>query len=105
MVNYFSHYKRQLITIALAMVILALVSSLRPILVSMGVDDLDNGIDVANWVIIALFIVAITEYISNWVRRELLVKVVSSVVARLRKDAFNAAVERDLAFYDTHKSG
>ncbi|RMG80469.1 MAG: ABC transporter ATP-binding protein, partial [Chloroflexi bacterium] len=104
-VNYFSHYKRQLITIALAMVILALVSSLRPILVSMGVDDLDNGIDVANWVIIALFIVAITEYISNWVRRELLVKVVSSVVARLRKDAFNAAVERDLAFYDTHKSG
>ncbi len=103
--NYFSQYKKQLITIALAMVVLSLVSSLRPILVSMGVNDLDSGIDVANWVIIALIIVAVTEYISNWVRRQLLVKVVSNVVARLRKDAFNAAVERDLAFYDTHKSG
>ncbi|MCZ2099099.1 MAG: ABC transporter ATP-binding protein, partial [Anaerolineae bacterium] len=48
---------------------------------------------------------AFANYIVYMFRRRLTARVIADVIAQLRKDAFNAAVERDLAFYDENKSG
>ena len=53
----------------------------------------------------ALAVVAVTEYLANYGRRRFLVVIIGGMVAQLRKDAFAASIERDLAFYDRHKSG
>ncbi len=52
-----------------------------------------------------LFGAAILQYISNWTRRRVLTLVLGRVISEMRKDAFKAAVNRDLAFYDKNKSG
>lgn len=103
--DYFSEYRGQLIGIVLGFTVLAIVSALRPIIISQGVDALQNGADVLTMFILGLFVVAVVEYISNWVRRRLLGHVIGKTVAQMRKDAFESAVHRDLAFYDTNKTG
>lgn len=48
---------------------------------------------------------AVIQYISNWTRRRFLTLALGRVISQMRKDAFAAAVNRDLAFYDKNKSG
>jgi len=103
--DYFFAYRNQVLGIIGGFTVLAIVSSLRPILISVGVDALAEGVDIVNLIIGALFVVAVTEYISNWLRRRLLGHVIGKTVAQMRKDAFDSAVHRDLAFYDTNKTG
>lgn len=105
--NYFGRYRKQVIGILLAFLLLAVVAALRPVLVAAAVAGLaepDSG-DMLKWVIVVLLIAAVTEYGMNWMRRRLLTRVLGNVVAQMRKDAFAAAVDRDLAFYDENKSG
>ena len=49
--------------------------------------------------------IAISEYVCNYGRRRFTVDVIGKIVAEMRKDAFAAAIDRDLAFYDRHKTG
>ncbi|MBZ0296462.1 MAG: ABC transporter ATP-binding protein/permease [Anaerolineae bacterium] len=105
--NYFGKYRRQVIGILFAFGLLAVVAALRPVLVAAAVAGLaeqDSGVTL-KWIVIVLVIAAATEYGMNWMRRRLLTRVLGNVVAQLRKDAFEAAVARDLAFYDENKSG
>ena len=79
--------------------------ALRPVLISAGVDELVASGDRLNIFLLLLAFVAISEYISNYVRRRFAVVVIGRIVAQMRKHAFKAAIDRDLAFYDRHKSG
>ena len=81
------------------------VRALRPVLISAGVDELVASGDRLNLLLLLLAFVAISEYFSNYVRRRFAVVVIGRIVAQMRKHAFDAAIERDLAFYDRHKSG
>ena len=104
--SYFSGYRREIWIIVLGFTILAIVSSLRPVVVASGLDALEaNDINLVQLLIFALFVVAVVEYGSNWMRRRLITQVIAKIISRMRKDAFSAAVDRDLAFYDTHKTG
>lgn len=84
---------------------LSVVSSLRPILIAWGVDALETQMDIVPVLVLALFIAAILEYGLNYVRRWWLGMLISRLVAQMRKDAFSAALGRDLAFYDNNKTG
>ncbi len=105
--SYFSRYKLKLILIALGFVGAAVFNALPPIFVAIGVDYLDvaGGTDFITLIIIGLLVVSVLQYLTNWVRRYWMSVVIGDVIAQLRKDAFQAALERDLAFYDTQKSG
>lgn len=105
--QYFASYKRQLIIIAICFVGVSIFAALPAVLVAVGVDYLEqqNATSQVNLLIGALIVAAVLYYLANWVRRLLLSVVIGRVIANLRKDAFAAAVDRDLAFYDTHKSG
>jgi ATP-binding cassette, subfamily B, bacterial len=105
--SYFGQFKGKLVAIALGFALVSLTSALIPILIADGVTALEERGDMSVVVLLvgALLVAAVVQYFANWVRRRLLSIVVGNVVAKLRKDAFAAAVDRDLAFYDKHKSG
>lgn len=106
-IHYFRPYRAQVINIVIGFLFLAGVAALRPVLIAAGISILEEGNPnrTLELLIGGLVVAAVTEYLMQWSRRRLLSTVVGHVVAQLRKDAFAAAVGRDLAFYDENKSG
>ncbi|MGB7340348.1 MAG: ABC transporter ATP-binding protein [Phototrophicaceae bacterium] len=103
--DYAKKFGRNVVAIVSAVAILSVVVSLRPILISEGIDALESDQNILVLILIGLFLSAIFEYAANWVRRRLLSKVIGNIVANMRDDAFTAALGRDLAFYDRNKTG
>ncbi|MEM9951164.1 MAG: ABC transporter ATP-binding protein [Chloroflexota bacterium] len=103
--DYASKFGRNVGYIVAAVAILSVVVSIRPILISEGIDALENAQNALMLILFGLFLSAIFEYAANWVRRRLLSKVIGNIVANMRDDSFTAAVGRDLAFYDRNKTG
>lgn len=103
--QYVGRYRWQVTLGLLGFLIVGIARATRPVFISTAIDDMVSGGNLLDFIIAALTIVTVTEYISNYGRRRFTVVVIGKVVAQLRKDAFRAAVERDLAFYDRHKSG
>lgn len=107
MATYFKPYKGKLLIVVLGFIAAAILSALPPLWVVWGVEVIDSvgGADQITLIIGALLVAAILQYVANWVRRYLMSVVIGNVIAQLRKDAFQAALARDMAFYDTQKSG
>lgn len=103
--DYASKFGRNVFAIVVAVLVMSVVVSLRPILIAAGVDALESDQNFVLLIMGGLFLSAVFEYGSNWVRRRFLTKVIGSMVAMLRDDAFTAAIGRDLAFYDRNKTG
>ncbi len=103
--QYLGAHKLQLGICLLAFLGMAITRAARPIIISAAVDDLVASGDALSMLLTALAAVAVTEYLANYGRRRLMVVIIGSIVAQMRKDAFAASIERDLAFYDRHKSG
>ena len=103
--DYIKVYRREVIGIVIAFTFVALVSSARTIWIAQGVDALDRGDNNLGFLIGALLISPFIEYGANALRRLWLSRVIGNLVAHMREDAFRAAINRDLSFYDTNKTG
>src|SRR5690606_17037761 len=105
--SYLSGFRREAIIIVVGLATLSFVSSFQPIWFSSAIDELEAGgsSNAITLLVIAMTVSAFLQYGINRVRRFLMSKVIGSVVASMRKDAFHAAVQRDLVFYDKNKSG
>ncbi len=103
--GYVVRYRLPVILTLAGFLVVGAVRALRPVLISAGVDELVVSGDRLHLIMLLLAFVAISEYFSNYIRRRFAVVVIGRIVAQMRKHAFNAAIERDLAFYDRHKSG
>jgi ATP-binding cassette subfamily B protein len=105
--SYFRPHKRAILTICATLVFFSLTGALLPILISAGVDALANnrGASVLALIVGALLVTSVLDYLMNWYRRRLIARVVGDSISQMRKDAFAAAVNRDMAFYDENKSG
>ena len=103
--GYLAEHRRQVRLGLLGFLAVGAATSIRPLVISAAIDELTAGSSVLTFLLIALGVVAVSEYISNYGRRRFTVDVIGKVVAQLRKDSFEAAIERDLAFYDRHKTG
>lgn len=81
--------------------------ALVPIIIAAGVDALekDAGLQKLLLLIGALLASVVVQYGGNWLRRRATSRLVGNLVSQMRKDAFAAAVERDMAFYDENKTG
>lgn len=105
--GYLRGFKREVAIIVVGLAILSFVASFQPVWFSAALDELE--IDPNSTAVVALFaaliVTGVLQYFINYARRFLMSKVIGNVVASMRKDAFNAALERDLAFYDKNKSG
>lgn len=103
--EYLSGHKRQGYLALFGFLIVGIVTSARPVLISTTIDDMVRDGNLLSFLLIVLAVVAVSEYGANYVRRRFTVDVIGKIVAEMRKDSFEAAIDRDLAFYDVHKTG
>ncbi len=103
--QYLSHHKRLVLLALLGFLVVGAARAVRPVIISAAVDELVKHSDVLGFLFVMLAAIAIGEYICNYGRRRFTVDVIGKIVAEMRKDAFAAAIDRDLAFYDRHKTG
>jgi len=53
----------------------------------------------------AILAAGVFSWLGNWARRRLTVRIIGDTVMAMRRDAFTAAAEHDLSFYDEFSSG
>jgi len=105
--SYFRPHRRLVLTIAATLVFFSFTGAITPVIISEGIEALqaESGDALLVLLVLALLVTQILDYVFYHVRRRLTNRVVGDVISQMRKDAFAAAVERDLAFYDDQKSG
>lgn len=105
--SYFKPHARRLLLAIGLVIVYAIIGAVIPIVIAAGVEALSTGQPVETLVLIigAVFVVGLGDYVIYFTRQRLTVRLISDVIAQMRKDAFAAAIERDLAFYDENKSG
>lgn len=104
--NYFNDQLGRLAFVTAMSLGLSLIVAIVPIIIADAVDALDKNRDNRlTLLVVALSGASLFQYFGNWVRRRLTSRMIAEMTARMRKDAFAAAVERDMAFYDENKTG
>jgi ATP-binding cassette subfamily B protein len=106
-ITYFKPQRKRLLLVSFFLATIAAAGAATPIIVSQGVNLLaeDSGNQTMFWVVLAVLIAGIYSWGGNWVRRRILIRIVGDVILELRTDAFRAASEHDLSFYDEFSSG
>ena len=105
--QYFRPHILRMIWVAILLLVIALASASLPLIVSRSLDLLRGGITPLTMTLLGglVLLVGVVVWGANWVRRRLAVRAVADVVLALRTDAFRAAAEHDLSFYDQFSSG
>lgn len=106
-VGYFASRRAQFFAFVGMALLSSFVLGVEPVLISEVVRVLENKTDLSPLYLIfgILTLNMVIEYGANWFRRRLAGRTISGVVADMRKEAFHAAIYRDLSFYDKNKTG
>lgn len=104
---YFRPHTRTVALVATMVVLVSLVATVTPLLISRGIDQLSSNPQLQLLVGLAAIvtILGIVSWMFNFVRQRFGARVVGDVVLALREDAFRAVMRRDLSFYDQYASG
>ncbi|MCB0112981.1 MAG: ABC transporter ATP-binding protein [Caldilineaceae bacterium] len=110
--SYFRPWLKRFTIIVISVTLLSAAQAGVPILAARGVEMLAGdaqGADVSQFLLYvlvgALIVLGVAVWGINWVRRLLTSMLIGDVVLALRKDAFRAAMNHDLSFYDKYQSG
>lgn len=106
-VTYFAVFRRRLIIIGLAIFLMAIASAATPLIIANGISFMIETEDesVAALLIGVIFTTGVMIWGLNWVRRQLTTELIADVILAMRKDAFTAAANQDLSFYDEFSTG
>ncbi len=105
--EYFKPQTRRFTWVMVLMVALGLILAALPVMVARVV-DLMKGQPAVSLIALSgsvLVVIAFANWGLNWARRALVIRAVGDVILKLRSDAFEAAAEHDLSFYDQFSSG
>ena len=106
-VGYLKLQTWRLVVLAVLVIAMARLGAQYPVAVSKSVDWL-RGQQVAGgffWVAGIVLAIGVTQWLLNWLRRILTVRTIADMLMVLSTDAFRAAAEHDLSFYDQFSSG
>ncbi len=105
--QYFKPQAKWMGIVAGAIVLDSLVSTGIPIFISFGVDELtkSSSTDVLITLTLGVTILGSMAWVFNMIRRWYSAQAIGNVVLKLREDAFDAVMQRDLSFYDQFPSG
>src|SRR5512143_2702060 len=105
--EYFRPQLRRFTWVMVWMIALGLILAALPVVVSRLVDLMKGqpSVNVVATAGLVLVVIAFANWGLNWARRALVIRAVGDVVLKLRADAFEAAAEHDLSFYDQFSSG
>ncbi len=108
--RYFRPFAGVMVFVSATIFLTAVMDAALPLLLSRGIDRL-AGIDASElwrqtgWLIAAVFASGALSWTFNFFRQIYTARVVGEVVLNLRKDAFDAVLERDMSFYDEFPTG
>jgi ABC-type multidrug transport system fused ATPase/permease subunit len=105
--GYFRPQARKMGVVALAVALATLVDTAVPIVISRSLDRLQADPATASLAGLAALIMLLgaTSWLFNAIHKQLAAQAVGDVVLKLREDAFDAVMQRDLSFYDQFPSG
>jgi len=105
--GYFKSQLKRLSIVVLLVITLSGINAALPVLIGWVVDLLGTQpqLNVIWLVGLAMLVIGVGTWGFNWARRSLTVRAVGDVVLNLRSQAFHAAAEHDLSFYDQFSSG
>ncbi|GAA5082290.1 ABC-type multidrug transport system fused ATPase/permease subunit [Thermocatellispora tengchongensis] len=105
--SYFRPKLGAMFLVAGMIVLLSAGQAAVPALVSLAVDAIADGtIGEVGWPLVGgILVTGVLSWAFNYIRQKYSAQVTGDVVLRLREDAFDAVLKRDLSFYDETPSG
>ncbi len=110
--RYFRPFIWIMLLAGLAVFTTAALDASLPVLVSVGIDRLAEAGDLraelwqrTGWLVAAFALAGVLSWCFNFVRQWLTARAVGDVVLKLRTDAFDAVMARDMSFYDEYSTG
>jgi len=105
--SYFTGEWRRIGGIVLVIVLGSAMGTLTPILISWAIDQLQSAPSPSMLIQTTLYVTltGVLSWLFAAIRQWVQAIAVGNIVLRLREDAFDAVVKRDLSFYDTFPSG
>ena len=106
-IGYFKPQTKRLTVVSGLVIIIAGIGAALPVVVSNMVNLLkgEPTLTAISLVGLAVLLIGFGLWGLNWARRSLVIRAVGDVVLDLRTQAFRAAAEHDLSFYDQFSSG
>jgi ATP-binding cassette subfamily B protein len=104
---YFAPHRRTVATVATMVLLISLITTAVPLIISRGIDALAASPGTALLVGLAALVATLgaLSWVFNFVRLRLAARAVGDVVQALREDAFRAVLRHDRAFFDQYSSG
>jgi ABC-type multidrug transport system fused ATPase/permease subunit len=111
-IGYFKPHLSIMGTIAVMIVMTSVMDAAFPFLIARSLDRLEGAADLnvtiwqrTAWLIAAIFLSGVLSWSFNFFRQKYTARTVGDVVLKLRQDAFDAVLSRDMSFYDEYSSG
>ena len=108
--GYFKPFVLIMVFVSAMIFLNALMDAALPVLIARGIDGLadltpDTVWRQTAWLIAGIFAAGVLSWTFNFFRQWYTARAVGNVVLNLRKDAFDAVLERDMSFYDEFPTG
>jgi ATP-binding cassette, subfamily B, bacterial len=111
-IRYFRPHLKVMGTVAMLIVLNSVMDASFPFLIARGLDQLNKATDLSTtiwqrtaWLIGAIFVAGTLSWSFNYFRQRYTTRTVGDVTLKLRQDAFDAVLERDMSFYDEYSTG
>ena len=111
-IGYFRPHLSRMGMIAILIVLNSVMDAAFPFLIARSLDQLEGAADLhvtiwqrTAWLIAAIFLSGVLSWSFNFFRQKYTARTVGDVVLKLRQDAFDAVLARDMSFYDEYSSG
>lgn len=109
---YFRPHFSIMSVVAVLVVLNSAMDAAFPILIASGLNQLQDAVNLSGtiwsrtaWLIGAIFLSGILSWTFNFFRQKYTARAVGDVVLKLREDAFDAVLQRDMSFYDEFSTG
>ncbi len=104
---YFLPQSRRIVLVAASITAAALLDVALPIYISSSLDKLAGKPTLDQLLLVGGIIILLgaLSWVFNYIRRSVSARAVGDVVLKMRRDAFDAVMQRDLSFYDAFPSG
>lgn len=110
--GYFWPHRQKMGVVAGMIVLNSVMDAALPLLIARGLDIVIASENLRDevwqrswWLILAVLITGALSWTFNFIRQRYTARTVGNVVLDLRRDAFDAVLDRDMSFYDEFSSG
>ncbi|MBD3351707.1 MAG: ATP-binding cassette domain-containing protein [Candidatus Lokiarchaeota archaeon] len=106
-IPYFKPYRKEMLYVIITLTLSSVLNSMIPILISNLIDRINNSENflVQIILIIIIFLFNIISWVLNWIQQRNSATVVANIAYDLQKNASDAVLKQNLAFFDRNAVG